>query len=133
MQGDDTITPRGQIRRVGDKNKGRAVALLKPEKQIDDRLAIGAVEVACGFIRQHDIGPWSGGTGQGHALLLTARKLRGVVTGATRKPDGGQFFGGAGMGVAMTGQLKRRRDVFQRRHRRDEVEGLEHNTEMVAA
>ena len=43
-----------------------------------------------------------------------------------------QLLLGAVEGVGVPGQFQRRRDVFQRGHRRDQVEGLEHHAEMIA-
>src|SRR5437870_12267171 len=36
-------------------------------------------------------------------------------------------------GVAPTAELERKRDVFERRHCREQMEGLEHDADMVAA
>ena len=73
------------------------------------------------------------GAGQRHALLLAARELAGIVAEAVAEADRAQRRLGAVEGVGAAGEFQRDRDVLQRRHGRDQVEGLEHDADMVAA
>ena len=71
--------------------------------------------------------------GQRHALLLAARQLRRIMCEA-----GGEThlleFGARALGcVARAGKLKRRGDVFERGHGRNQVKGLEHDADALAA
>ena len=49
------------------------------------------------------------------------------------KPDGGQFAPGDVEGVAHIGKLQRHRNVFQRGHVGDQMEGLEDDANVAAA
>ena len=70
---------------------------------------------------------------EGHALLLAARHLAGVVAGAGGEADGFELGLGAREGVGVAGELQGGGDVLQRGHGGDEVEGLEHHSHMIAA
>jgi hypothetical protein len=52
---------------------------------------------------------------------------------AVLKTDGGKFVLGFFEGVAHARQFQRNGDIFQRGHVRNEVEGLEDNTDIAAA
>jgi len=49
------------------------------------------------------------------------------------QPDQGQGMTGALEGVMNPGELQRNSDIFQRRHRWDQVESLEHDPHMISA
>ena len=59
------------------------------------------------------------------ALLLAARQLPGIMAQAMAEADRGESVCGGGERIAAAAELQRDRDVFERRHRRDQVEGLE--------
>ena len=68
---------------------------------------------------------------QRHALLLAARQLAGIMVEARGQPDRVQLGSRRGRRRRGAGQLQRHRDVFQRRHGRDQMEGLEDDADMV--
>ncbi len=51
---------------------------------------------------------------------------------AMAEPDGGQFLRCAPGGVGIAGEFQRHRDVLQRGHGRDQMERLEHDTDLTA-
>ncbi len=71
--------------------------------------------------------------GERHPLLLAAGKLGGIVAHPFAEADLLELRAGAGEGVADAGEFERRGDVLERRHGRDEVEGLEHDADAGAA
>ena len=73
------------------------------------------------------------GAGERDPLLLAARELRRIMLEPGGEADRGELVGGAVEGVAGAGELERRRDVLERGHRRDQVEGLEDDADVGAA
>src|SRR5213078_4386506 len=67
------------------------------------------------------------------ALLLAARELHGIVMAAVAEADAGEQVGGARGGAGRAREVERHRDVLGRRQRRDQVVGLEHVAEHLAA
>ena len=91
------------------------------------------VEISGRLIGHQDGGIGRQGPRQGNALLLAAGEFGRIVRGALAQPDRGQFPRGAFIGVGDAGDLQRHRDIFQRRHGRDEVERLEYDADIAAA
>ena len=77
---------RRQVAAVGDDQKRGAMARIEPKEQFVDGLTGGAVQIACGFIREHE--PWTHdeGSSQRNPLLLATGKLAGTVLEAMGKP-----------------------------------------------
>jgi hypothetical protein len=103
------------------------------EHQIDDFPARGFVEIAGRLIGHQDGGTRCERPCERHALLFAARKLGRVVGHARSETDGLELRRGALERIVLAGQLERDRNIFQRRHRRNEVKGLEHDTDVAAA
>ena len=57
----------------------------------------------------------------------------GIVRKRARQADRRQLMRGARKSVAFAGEFERHRDVFQRRHGWDQVEGLEDDADIAAA
>ena len=55
------------------------------------------------------------------------------MVASLRQADGRELRGGALMRVGDAGKLERHGHVLQRRHGRDEMEGLEHDADITAA
>src|SRR5256885_14638385 len=89
--------------------------------------------------RRHTIlqGDWSSAVcsseRSGGALLLAAGELGWIVVHAIAQADRGKLGRGALECVGSARELKRHRDVLQRGHGRDEMETLEHDSDMAAA
>ena len=102
-------------------------------EQIDDLLAGGLVEIAGRLVRHEDGGIGRQRPGQRHALLLAAGQLRRIMVQAIAEPDGRQLLRRARGRVGIAGELQRHRDVFQRRHGRDQMKRLKHDADLAAA
>ena len=128
----DPVAKYREFGRMGHQHQRGAVAVAQAEQQIHDRLAVHPVQIARGFIGQQDRRARGGGARQRDALLLAAGHLRRVVVHPRAQPNGSEFFLGPFEGVGMPGQFQRRRHVLQRRHRRNQMKGLEHHPHLVA-
>ena len=91
------------------------------------------VEIAGRLVGDEDGGIGRKRAGERHALLLAAGQLGGIVVSAFAQADGGKLLRRALVGVIDAGQLQRHRDVLQRRHGGNEMEGLEHDADIAAA
>ena len=91
------------------------------------------VEVAGRLVGEDQRRARRGGAGDGDALLLAARKLRRVMGQPVAEADRFELGRGAGPGVGLAGQLERGGDVLLRGHRRQQVEGLQHDADAAAA
>ena len=67
--------------------EGCVLGVVQFHKHIEDVLAVLAVKVAGGLVGQDERRLSDEGAGKGHALLLAARKLHGIVVDAIRQPD----------------------------------------------
>ena len=103
-----------------------------PEDQLDDLLPGCLVEIAGRFVGDDDGRIWRERAGKRHALLFAARSSADSGWPAAQS-DGDQFALGAGECVERAGEFKRDGNVFQRRHGRDEVKGLEDDADILAA
>ena len=103
------------------------------KQQIHHLRTIGLIEIAGGFVCQEDLGPRHHRTGQRHPLLFATGHLRGHMIAAMAQPHGLQFLAGALKRITRASQFQRCGDIFQRRHRRDQVKALKHHPHMGAA
>ena len=130
----DAVAARGERRVVGDQHQRGAALRVAGEQQIDDLLAGGLVEIAGRLVGDQDRRIGRQRAGQRDALLLAAGQLRRIVRAAVRpSPTAASSRARALERVGGAGQFQRHRDVFQRRHGRDQVEGLEHDADIAAA
>ena len=103
------------------------------EQQLDDVVAGGAVEIARRLVREHDHRLVGQRPRDRDALLLAARQLRRVVMAAILEPDFDEQAARARGGIAPPGDFHRHEDVLERGQRRDEMKGLEHEADLLAA
>ena len=134
---DDALAAAGQIHIVGDDDKGGVGASgvffrLPCQQQIDDFGAGGGIEVAGGLVGEDDGGARGQRSGNGDALLLSARKLRWIMVQAVGKADGGEFLGGALAGMGKPGKIEGGFHIFQRGHGGKQVKGLQHHPDAAA-
>ncbi len=101
--------------------------------QLDDDAAGGAVEIAGGLVGQQQPGCGDEGAGDRHALLLAARELRRIMQEPRAEPHFFEPRPRRREGIGAAGKLQGDGDVFQRRHGRHEMEGLEHDADGAAA
>ena len=103
------------------------------EQEIDDLLAGDLIEIAGRLVRDQDRGVGRQRPGQRHALLFTAGQLGRVVMQPVAEADRCQFLRGTLCRLGMTSEFQRHRDIFQRRHGRNQMERLEHDPDLAAA
>ena len=127
------IAARREFGVVGDQNERRAALLMAAEQKLDDVASGGLVEIAGRFVGNDDGGIGRERTGQRDALLLAAGKFGRIVVQARAKPDRGKLALGALPARRAPGKFERHGDVLQRRHGRDQMEGLEDDADVAAA
>ena len=113
-----------------DRHAERLVDLLE---QVENRLRGVRVEGAGGLVAQEVFRPRGEGAGDGHALLLAAGKLRGIVFCAVGQSDEFEQLGGAGLSLVAldAGDLEREADVAQHRALLEQVEALEDHADVL--
>ena len=118
---------------MGDQHQGGAAFTVEFKQQVADALAGMAVEVAGGFIGEQHGRFGNKGTGNRHALLLATGQLARVV-GQTM-PQAHPLKQGACplAGIGMAFQLQRQHDVFQSIEAVEQLERLEHETDLLGA
>ncbi len=111
---------------MGDQHEGRAGLGHQLEHEIRGGGAGLGVEIAGRLVGEQQGRPYGQGASQGHALLLPAGELVGVVPGAGLQADPVQPAPGGGARPGQPRDLQRRGDVFLGGHVGEQVEGLEH-------
>lgn len=118
---------------MGDEHQRHATFRLLRKQQIGD-LATGLdIEIAGGFIGNQHGGRGGKRARYGNALLLAAGELAGIVVETLAKADGLKFLPRDIEGIADVCEFQRNRDVFQRSHIGDQVEGLKDDADVLAA
>jgi acyl-CoA thioesterase-1 len=118
---------------MGHEDQRRAPLAFEGEHQIDDRRPIGFVEIAGRLVGTENRGIRGDRAGEGYPLLFAPGQLGGIMGQALGETYGLQFLPGAGEGIFAAGQFERNCDIFQRRHSRNEVEGLKYNADPAAS
>ena len=108
-------------------------SLVAGEQQIDDLGAGRLVEIAGRLVGDEDRRLGRQRARERHALLLAAGQLRRIVVQPLASPTAASSRAARSWASGDAGELERHRDVLQRRHGRDEVEGLEHDADIAAA
>src|SRR6516165_6461548 len=103
------------------------------EQQLPHPCTGRGVEVAGWLVREQHGRAGNEGPRDRDALLLTAGELPRVVPGAPREPYAGERLRGGTARIAATRQLERQHHVLERRERRDEMKGLENETDTLGA
>src|SRR5437867_4286699 len=103
------------------------------EQAIDHQAARRGVEIARWLVREEQLWPGYEGTGDRHALLLAPRELSRIMSQAVVEADRCEALSRSIERIAAAGELEREGDVFERRHRRHQVKGLEHDPYVIAA
>jgi hypothetical protein len=117
---------------VGNKNEcgvSRGVAV---KQKIDNLLACRFIEISRRLVRDKNRRFWSKRARERHTLLLATGKFRRVMREAIGECDRGEFALRTLESIRHAGKLKWHRDVFQRRHGGNEMEGLENDADIAA-
>ncbi len=117
---------------MGDDQQSRFSGFLAIEQQGDDLFTRRAIEIAGWFVGEDDRRPRSHRPCNRYPLLLAAGKLGRIMTEPIAKADGGQFLCCNLERLVLAIQFQRHRDIFQRCHRREQVESLQNNTNPAA-
>ena len=122
---------RGVVRHQHQRGAALGVA---GEQQVDDLASRGLVEIAGRLVGDEDRRIGRQRARERDALLLAAGQLRRdngrAVRRGRRRPARARRGSWASCDA---GQLERHRDVLERRHGRDEMEGLEDDADIAAA
>jgi hypothetical protein len=118
---------------VGDHERRLAVELDGLAQEREDLGARRGVQVARGLVGEEDRRPGDERAGDRDALLLAARQLGRAVAAALGQPDAARRrVEGRAVGLA-AGDGQRQEDVLLGRERRQQVEGLEDEADVLAA
>jgi hypothetical protein len=117
---------------MGDEHQRRAAFLLLGEKQVGHLPPRLAVQIAGRLVRDQDERVGRKRAGNRHTLLFAARQLAGIVAFAPASPTAASSMPRLVECVAVACQFQRDGNVFQRRHVRDQMEGLEDNADIAA-
>src|SRR5574340_506244 len=116
---------------VGDHDDG-VTGFMQFGEQLHDAVTGGGIEVAGWLIGQDHLRPVDERAGDGHPLLLPARKLGGFVQGAVGQANLFQQVHrpGAALAARHAGKPHGKTDVFGSVHGRHQVEGLENKAQI---
>ncbi len=120
---------------VGDHDDGGLVALGHVAQDADHRQRAHAVERRCGLIGEDYRRTVDQAAGDGHALLLAAGELRGHGLGAVLHVERGEQFQRtlACFTVGFAGEHGQQRHVVGDVEKGNEIGGLKHEADLVAA
>ena len=116
---------------MGNENQRLVLFGCKLEQQINNGMARFLIEIARGLISQQNWHIRRNGARNGNTLLLATRKLAGIMRKPMRKPHALQRMTRQIRRIAPLFEFERHGHIFQRRQRGDEMEGLEHNGQML--
>ncbi|MCC2633338.1 MAG: hypothetical protein K0S48_1224 [Ramlibacter sp.] len=130
------VAPQPQPRIVRDDHERSAALTVDAPQVREDFVGGRAVEVARGFVGQHERGLEDEGPGDGHPLLHAAGQLRGFLVHGRREPHRGQQLARAfalGASHAAIAHQDRQGHVLQRAEGRQQVVELEHEPQRAPA
>ena len=103
------------------------------EEQIENQPSVRRVEVAGGLIGHHDRGLDNKGPRQGHALLLAARKLHGIVIHALTQTHRIEHEARLCQTVAFHVEFVRQQHILESGKRLNQLVGLEDKADLAPA
>ena len=113
---------------------GAALLAVNRLQKVDDLLAGVRVEITGGLIREEERGIGDEGASDSHALLLSARQLRGAMVQAIAKPDHAESLRRSPTTArgCFARENERKRHVFPGGHRGHEVKLLKDDADHCA-
>ena len=120
---------------MGHDDDGLAQFLAQFEKETVDLVAVVRIEVARGFVGQQHRRRIDQRTGDGHTLLLAARKLPGLVVAARREAHHVEQLRGPALdlGAGTPADQPRNADILESRELREQVVELEDEADALVA
>ena len=118
-----------------DQDEGHPARLMQVEKEVDDLVAVHAVEIAGRLISEDQVWPVDDAPRDGDALAFAAGQLVRQMRRACGEADGlKRGFGAALALIAVDASAKGGDlDILIRRQGREQVEVLEHDADLGAA
>ena len=133
-KGDDAVHIGGDLSVVRDHYDRQSALAVKAGDDFHDLDRNGRVQVSGGLVGEQDGGFVDQGARDGHALLLAARQLIGVIALAAGQPHHRKQGLGALRPVGGPSGVKQRQlHIFQRRGAGEQVEALEDEPDSAAA
>src|SRR5206468_801168 len=102
-------------------------------EQLHDAAAGVAIEITRRLVGEENARCVGEGARDGYTLLLAAGELRWEVVQPVAKAHASQELAGADVGAGVAAQLERDLYVLQRRERRNQLEALKHESNLLAA
>ncbi len=135
LERDDALESGADRWIVRDDDDGFASVCQLPEQVLDDASGL-AIKVASGFIGHHDWGVVRQGAGDGRTLLLATGQGRRQLVGMLADADLVQQLLGAKLALVLRDdfdEIHRQQHVFENGQRRNQLEELEHDADVLAA
>jgi hypothetical protein len=82
LEGDDPVRPTGDLGAVGHKHQRGPPLPVAFEEQVQDRLAVGGIQISGGLVREDDFRVVDQSPADGRPLLFTPRKLVRILAAA---------------------------------------------------
>ena len=133
LDADDPVRELGDLLVVGNHHNGLAELLARHLEQREHVLAGFAVQVAGRLVRQYDGGLGGERAGDGHALLLAARKLAGQIGQLAFQPQRADDLVHIGAIDRAAVQLDGEYDIFVHAQYGNKIIRLEHEPDAPAA
>ena len=129
----DAASGRGHFVAVGNNHQRGHLTHMKVFEKLQDILGISPIQVPCWFVGEQEcrgVHECSGDRGALHlAPTQLVRKVRGAVGNASEFH--GSLGGSSGFGQGLALELQRQRDVFENGQRREKIEKLEYNADIL--
>jgi hypothetical protein len=113
---------------VRDDDQAVAAFLVEAQKQVDDLVAGGRIEITRRFVGQEKRRIIPQRARDGHPLLFAPGKFRGPMVQSRAEADLIEQMGAPG-GIAAPGQPRREFDIFQRGEFREKMVGLKNESD----
>ncbi len=131
---DDAITIGGGLGVVGDHEDGLAEVFVGLAKHVEDDAGTFRIEVAGGFVGEHDGGTIDESAGERDALLLSAGKFVGAMLETLGDAEHlGDFFEERRIGLGDTGDINGDLDVRAGAEGREKIEFLKDESDLALA
>jgi hypothetical protein len=129
------VTSAGESEIVGGDEGRQLMIAMQPRDQLEDRFRCAGIEISGGLVGQQDFRLSDERSGQGDALLFTARKLSGPVMRTLFQAYFAQPFRRflAGILPSITSQEKRHRHILERGKLRQQVMELPNEADFPIA
>jgi hypothetical protein len=118
---------------MGNQQQGAADPVTQTEQQLNDALPAVCVQISGRLVGEQDVRVTGEGACQGYTLLFAAGQLTRLVRKALPKPDLTQQQLSLRSRTAFASDLQWQSHILQGAHPRQELEGLEHETDATGA